>query len=287
MKWKGNEMSLKIDSRIALNLSVELVSAYFRKEKGRFQPHLDERTFFVGPREGQVFRNGSMLNNAWIAERPRPDFSVSDIVASAVITSSTTCEVILHYRVIWHKDDGSTLQHPQNTQFSWFIKQNANNSSADSADHDHYKLAVVHISNPEKQDERDLVYSTFGDLGTASIGIRPLEKEQKWVLFAGVGSNLIRYPVGDIIWIESSGHGHQSIVHARDREIQCAWSVSRLYKEYPDAFLRPSVSFLVNPAFIKIVKRFSIELWNGQVLHVPEKKYYDFKRKFLEFMKGN
>lgn len=278
-------MSLKIDNTIATDLSVGMINAYCRKDLSWIPTHLDEQTFFIGPREGQVLRTGTELTNAWISNLPMPDFGVEDVTASSVTTSPTTCEVLLHYQVIWHRPDGTTREHPQVMQVSWFLRQTTEGRREDSSTHDHYKVAVMHISNPEELDERDLVYNTFGDIATSGIGHSLHgQSQQSLVVFPGVGSVTNRYPAGSIVWVESARQGHQSIVHTRDRDIRCTQTLSWFMEQHPGVFLRPSVSYLVNPAFVRTVRRFSLELWGGQVLRIPEKKYAAFRRELTAYL---
>lgn len=280
-------MPLRIDSNVAIDLSVRMVRAYCRKDLSWIPTHLDERTFFVGPREGQVLRSGTELTGAWISGLPMPDFEVGDIVASSVLTSPTTCEVLLHYQVVWHRDDGTTLVHPQVMQVSWFLRQTTDGRHEDSPDHDHYKVAVMHLSNPEELDERDLVYNTFGDIATSGIGqTLRTPQEQRWIVFPGVGAVTNRYPAGGILWIESAKQGHQSVVHTRGRDIRCTSTLSWFMERYPGTFLRPSVSYLVNPAFVRTVRRFTVELWGGEVLRIPEKRYAAFRRDLAAYLDG-
>lgn len=285
-------MPLKIDNTVAISLTTDFVTSYCRKDLSFIPPHIDARTFFIGPRKGQVFRGGTEVLNAWIAKHPMPDFSVSDIEASSVITSPITCEVILHYTITWHKPDGTRLVHPQILQVSWFVQQTVAGSQKDSENHDHYKVAVMHISNPDDLDERDLLYNSFGDIAISTISHKTAGSskdtgEMPWIVIPGIGAVLNRYPMNSILWIESAEQGHQSLVHTRDRDIRCAKPISYYVEKYPGAFLRPSVRFLVNPFFIKTVKRFQIELWNGQLLRVPEKKYAAFKSAFIGFLQAN
>lgn len=279
---------MKIDNEVAMNLSIDIINTYCQKDLSLVTAHLDEKTFFIGPREGQLLRSGADLRNAWISDLPMADFTVSDIEASSLVTSSTTCEVILHYFVVWHKPDGTTLEHPQVLQISWFVRWAVDGKTEDSEDHDHYKIAVMHISNPEELDERDLVYNTFGDISTSNIGhlFRQKAGDQAWITIPGIGAIINRYPAGGILWIESAASGHKSIVHTRDRDIRCAKPLSWFMENYPGVFLQPSLSFLINPVFIKTLQRFTAELWNGHVLRIPEKKYGNFKREYLAFLKN-
>lgn len=298
-----------------------MIRAYCQKDLSFIPLHMDDRTYFIGPRVGQVMNGGTVVENAWLPGHEIPNFSVSGISADSVATSATTCEVILRYMVTWHKKDESVLVHPQTMQVSWFLSHSASHPdslSSHSASafnnpdtaaisspvqmlgdeaYKMYRVAVMHISNPEQLDERDLVYNTFGDIATATLtgsssistdktvreGRTGKEQKNEWIIIPGVGATLSRYPSGSIIWIDSAAGGKKSTVHTRDQEIRCVNPVSYFMEEYPGIFLQPSVSFIVNPLYVKTIKRFQIDLWDGHTLRVPEKKYTKFKKEFEEF----
>lgn len=213
-------------------------------------------------------------------------------------------------------------------QISWFLSSAHSGSPSTLSSHSEvseavqllgeeeykmYRVGVMHISNPEELDERDLVYNTFGDIATATIAsthsssthsVPPnsttgtmnenkgtVDKGNRekavtageWILIPGIGATLSRYPSGSIIWIESTAGGKKSVVHTQDQSIRCTRQVGYFMEEYPGIFLQPSVSFIVNPLYVKNIKRFQIDLWDGKSLRVPEKKYTKFKKEFEEF----
>lgn len=274
-----------IDQQKAIHLSISIIQAYCKKDLSWIPEYMDERTMFIGPRKGQFLSGGTELINAWLPNHPLADFSVTDISASSIMTGHTTCEVVLHYDVTWHKNDKTDIIHPQILHISWFLSQIQERGRKKNR----YKVAVMHISNPMELDERDLVYNTFGDIGTA--GIAPLvpsvttKTRNTWIMIHGTGSVLNRYPSDSIIWIESAYKGKKSTVHTRDQDIHCINRVTYFMEEYPDIFIQPSVSYIVNPLYIKKISRFQAELWNGKILRIPEKKYTGFKKDFESFFK--
>lgn len=90
---------MKIDNNTAINLSIAMIKAYCEKDLSFIPLHIDSRTYFIGPRVGQIMNSGMAVENAWLPEHELPDFSVSNLSADSIATSSTTCEVILRYTV--------------------------------------------------------------------------------------------------------------------------------------------------------------------------------------------
>lgn len=284
-------MVIEMDQNKAISLSISIIHAYCRKDLTWIPEYLDEQTLFIGPRKGQFLSGGTDLTNAWLLNHPMADFSVSDISASSILTSPSTCEVVLHYDVTWHKDDKTAITHPQTMQVSWFLKSQHSKRNRKS-----YKVALMHISNPLELDERDLYYNTFGDIGTTSISSSAQSdmpsasafenrKRSTWIMIHGYGAVLNRYPSDSILYIESASKGKRSIVHTRDQDIHCIHRVKYFMEEYPGIFIQPSVSYIVNPLYIKKISRFQAELWNGRILHIPEKRYTSFKKDFESFFK--
>ena len=60
--------------------------------------------------------------------------------------------------------------------------------------------------------------------------------------------------------------------------------VSDLYRKYSHLFLRCHQSYLVNPHYIRNIRRFKVTLANGVLLPIPEKKYTAFRNQAAEYL---
>ena len=78
--------------------------------------------------------------------------------------------------------------------------------------------------------------------------------------------------------------GRNSLVYTLTGEIESSEKTLYFLEKYPELFLSPHVSYLVNPLHIKSINRFQITLDNNTVLSVPEKKYTKFKSSFSEWI---
>lgn len=58
-------------------------------------------------------------------------------------------------------------------------------------------------------------------------------------------------------------------------------SISDLQKQAGDALIAIHRSYLVNPEFIRDIKRYEITLKNGTVLPVPQRKYNELRQKLI------
>jgi hypothetical protein len=276
---------MQMDIRTAMSITNNIIHWYLEQNQEDIYKYMDEKSIFIGPRTGQFLTSGTKIRNAQLSDAPKTKFSVEKIRTFALPVTSISCEIICMYTVIWKKKDGTIIRHPQTLQVTYVLRP----SMASEEDQTlAYRIICVHISNPMEPDERDLHYKTFGDMSTARIGALPGERTADagvQVIIPSLYGSVYTYPSAALVWIESASGGHQSIVHTRGQELRCSRPLSYFTREYPDVFLKPSVSYLVNPNYIRQVRRCEIALWNDTVLRVPEKKFTAFKKEFLELIK--
>lgn len=283
LKLVGKTMNM--DIKKAISFTLELMDNYCKKNIDSLFTHMDEKAVFIGPRTGQFFSSGTSIRNAWSSGAPMTDFILENIRTFAIPLTAMSCEVICMYTVIWKKDDCTVIRHPQTLQASWILQPSA---AATEEEDSAYRIVALHISNPIAPDERDLQYNTFGDMATSALsaGLQHSKKSASTrILIPAPYGTVYSFPSGSVVWIESASGGHQSVVHARNTSLRSSRPLSYFSERYPDIFLKPSVSYMVNPLYIRKIRRCEIDLWNNVTLRVPEKKYTAFKKQFLSLMK--
>ena len=100
----------------------------------------------------------------------------------------------------------------------------------------------------------------------------------KRILVRGMKDESHYLDADSVIYIESTDSSHHSLIHTENKVIPCLDKVTSLAERYGDCLLRCHASYLVNPFYVRSLKRFSLTLSDGTVLPVPEKKYTAFKR---------
>ena len=100
----------------------------------------------------------------------------------------------------------------------------------------------------------------------------------KRILVRGMKDESHYLDADSVIYIESTDSSHHSLIHTENKVIPCLDKVTNLAERYSDCLLRCHASYLVNPFYVRSLKRFSLTLADGTVLPVPEKKYTAFKR---------
>ncbi|MGN1381261.1 MAG: LytTR family DNA-binding domain-containing protein [Eubacterium sp.] len=277
---------MQINMKTAMSITLDIIKCYLDQDVDAVFKYMDEKTIFIGPRTGQFLTSGTKIRNASLSDAPSPEFSVENIRTFALPVTSNSCEIICMYTVIWKKKDGTIIRHPQTLQVTYVLRPSMQTDEDKSLA---YRIICVHISNPMEPDERDLHYKTFGDMSTSRIGALPGKKIAEAggrIIIPGLYGSVYTYPSAALVWIESASGGHQSVVHTRSQELRCSKPLSYFSKNYPEVFLKPSVSYMVNPLYIREIRRCEAELWNGTVLRVPEKKFTAFKKEYLELTKS-
>lgn len=88
---------------------------------------------------------------------------------------------------------------------------------------------------------------------------------------------LLFFELPKILFI--SALGKESVVQTVDGKTFVKNSISDLQKQAGDALIAIHRSYLVNPEFIRDIRRYTITLENGTELPVPQRKYDDLRQK--------
>jgi hypothetical protein len=101
----------------------------------------------------------------------------------------------------------------------------------------------------------------------------------------GKGDGIVTYFFNSatILWIESADDGRHSLIHALDGTYKSIEPLRYYEAGFSDALLRAHASYLVNPLYVRSLKRFEITMTDGAVLPVPEKKYTAFRNRLLNW----
>lgn len=87
-------------------------------------------------------------------------------------------------------------------------------------------------------------------------------------------------PHQNIMYIEAFNMECQ--IHCLDSIISANSGLSEIQNKLSSPFLRIHRSYLVNSSYVAYLERYSVSLYNGTRLPIPEKKYKDIRRRLLE-----
>ena len=241
-------------------LSAKILLAYYDNDIEPFLDVCHPNVLWIGPGEGQIIQTQEALRNTFYAENNNLKFAVHDLSVTALPTGSpSVIEVVMMFLVDTFWPNGTTGRVSQRIHFSWVgCKETP-------------RILLCHISNAIAYDKRDTIYplhydETFGTEmhyeGTPASGRVCLRTK---------GHTSIYLDHENILYAESCGR--HALVHTSDDVYETTESLSAIAKLYQDLLVRCHASYLVNPAFISSISRFQVELHDGTILPIPEKKY--------------
>ena len=254
-----------------LKRSYYMVSEYYRNHLEPFFENIDENILWIGPAEKHLLRSKEAILEAWSKESHTLTFSMGNVTEYSVPLTSKCCNVILTFPVYTHYPDGVTQMHSQRMDFTWLERKiKDENGSAVTVP----RVVKLHISNGAPLDKRDFIYAVHSEYVN---GFQSFISPGKRVLFGGRDGLIRSYLAESILWIEKLDHGKYTVVHTATENVDSNKNTDYFTENYPDLFLSPHRSYLVNPIHIRNVCRFKLTLDNGDTLPIPEKKYTRFK----------
>ncbi|MDD2980801.1 MAG: LytTR family DNA-binding domain-containing protein [Hespellia sp.] len=260
-------------------LSIDIITEYYKNNLQPFFDKVDDDIIWIGPAEGQWIRGREPLISTWSNEEHNLTFSMSNIVANTITSASSYCEVILNYVVFTHYPDNNTLCHKQCLHYTWCERKiPADNGSIEKVP----RILVLHISNSYPYDKRDTIYPIHYTSLASNILHMQLDKNRIFVKC--IDQSTYYLLVNTIQWMESDNNGFHTKIHTDENVIVANCALSSIAKKYPNYFVRIHASYLINPHFAYKISRFKIELRNGTILPIPQKKYTSIKKQLEHFL---
>ena len=270
---KQNE-GLIMNKQEIMGMSLQILTDYYNNNTQPFLDSLDEKALWYGPAQGQFLCGREAIIAAWAAEpEHKLSFSLENSSVTAVSTSSFFYEVIVCFDVTTHYPDGNSISHFQRIQLTWCIHRI---TDSDGTVKRVPNILMCNITNPHHKNSLDNIYPTHYDPSywnqpsSTSEGVR--------MVFHGIDNSDYYLSSSSILWIGTTGNTRHCNVHTTRETIEVIATTSSIEQEYPDALLRCHTSYLVNPSYIKNIRRFTVTMEDGTELPIPEKKYTAFKK---------
>lgn len=253
-------------------LSAELILRYYENEPMPFLEHMDDDALWYGPATGQFLRGRETMMQAWRKEVHGLTFTVGRMKVEHMAVHPSHCNVMLTYSVITHYSSGQDISVDQRLLLCW-----GERSIPDGQEGWVRKprILICHISNPHEKNDNDLIYpKTYGQV-YAGHGVMPQKGEQ--LHFRGVDRSDYYFLSDAILWIEAVEGGKHCVLHCDNSQVEVRSAISALARLSPRLFLRCHQSYLVNPNYIRSIRRFRVTMTDGTELPIPEKKYTAFR----------
>ena len=274
--------------------SIYIITEYYKNNLEPFFECLAEDVLWFGPRREQVLRGRQTMIQAWTSAEERPTFSLGNITEYSVSTGTNNLEVMLEYDVHTFFPNGEIDRHHQRLHLSWGYRREENTEGIRELVP---RVYMIHISNIIR-DETPSVKGAAGGNDSALPRVYAGSASESHIDAAGTGysglsfrsvigkgENIVTYFFNSatILWIESTDNGRHSLIHALDGTYKSIEPLRYYETGFSDALLRAHASFLVNPLYVRSLKRFEITMTDGAVLPVPEKKYTAFRNRLLNW----
>ncbi len=260
--------------------SAELIMRYYDNDYMPFLESMDDDALWYGPAEGQFLRGRETMIRVWQAEDHPLRFTMGNLKVVHTSAHPSHCHVMLTYSVVTHYPDGHDLSVYQRLLMCWCErKETDENGEA----HKVPRILVCHISNPHGKHEDDVIYPTNFSQVYAGAGALPQRGER--IHFHGTDRSDYFFLSDSIYWIEAAANGKHSVLHTAGGETPVMMSVSSIEKSFGRLFLRCHQSYLVNPHYLRSIRRFELTLTDDTALPIPEKKYTAFRKAALEALR--
>lgn len=256
-----------------INRTIFIITEYYKNNLQPFFECLSDDVLWIGPAERQQIQGRDRLLQTFAAEKHALTFTMGDIKALCASPHSRVKEVILHYDIYTHYPSGSTDVHDQRLHFTW--RETLIRSAAGREYRQ--EVVLVHVSNAWKYDRRDTIYPVHYE----RVSVHLLTKPEHYVMVKGADTHVHRIAAERILYIETVKRTARLLVHTESGTVTARGTLPDFERTYPDIFLRIHASYLLNPAHVRKIRRFSVILSDGTELPVPEKKYAQIKRLLL------
>lgn len=256
--------------------SIYIATEYYNNHIEPYFDHMTDDVIWHGPAIGQQIVGRENMREAWRNSPNTLTFSLGDIEAQYIQTSSSSCEVMLMYVVTTHYPNGDNIPLLQRTQFSW---ADINITDEHKRRKRITKIFMIHISNPVEQHNADSIYPVhYNEL------YKQMEKQMQEprISFRGMDNVFYVITVSSVIWIESTPE-HHCLIHLRDKTLKAKIMLSKIGKQTEGFLIRVHSGYLINPNDVVSVWRFKVSLSDGAVIPIPEKKYTAIKKKLLDY----
>ncbi len=262
------------------DLSADLIIRYYDNDYMPFLNAMDDDALWYGPAQGQFLRGREAMIKTWQADEHLLRFTMGNLKVAHITANSTFCDVMLTYSVVTHYPDGHDTSVYQRLLMCWCERHETDENGETRKIP---RILVCHISNPHYKHEDDLIYPKSSSKVYAGSDILPQRGER--IHFHGLDRSDYFFFSDSIIWIEAHSGGKHSVLHTSTESVEVLKSVAEIEKQYVEFYLRCHQSYLVNPHYIRNIRRFQVTLTDGTVLPVPEKKFTSFKNRAISVFK--
>lgn len=259
-----------------IDRSIHIITEYYRNNLEPFFEAISDDVLWIGPSERQYIRGRSTLMETFARERHALTFTMGDIKVMCVAPQDHVREVVLHYDVLTHYPSGTVIPRDQRLHFTWRERRLRDGDARRWEP----ELVLIHISNAWRYDPADTIYPVHYEAIARTV-VSPAEPD-RFLTLRAIDGIVHRVAASRIVYVETVKRSARLVVHTGDDAFAVGGTLSAFERDHPGDFVRIHASYLVNPAAVRKIRRFSVTLSDGAVLPIPEKRYTEVKRLLLD-----
>lgn len=265
---------MKADDVIAQ--SIYIITEYYKNNLQPFFDYAGDDILWLGPAQRQQIQGREAPIQTFAAEEHALTFTMGDIKVVCISPHNSVKEVLLHYDIYTHYPSGNTDMHDQRLHYTWREKRLKTAAGYEYRQ----EIAMIHISNAWRYDIQDTIYPVHYE----NVYMRPLllAKQETYVTVKASDMSVHRIAASRILYIETVKRSARLLIHTVAGSVAANGTLPDFEKSYPGVLLRIHASYLLNPAHVREIRRFSVTLSDGTKLPIPEKKYTQIKRLLLQ-----
>ena len=263
------------------DLSADLVIRYYDNDVAPFLNHMDDDALWYGPAQGQILRGREQMIHTWSQEDHQLTFTMGNLKVVHVSGNLATSNVMLTYTVVTHYPDGLDLSVFQRTQLCWCMRTLKDDTGMRVKVP---RILMCHISNPHPKSDEDTIYAKNPD--QIYRGTRAMPYKSERIHLHGADGSDYFFLSDSIHWAEAVKRGKHCVVHTPDGTVELRTTISELERQFGHLFLRCHTSYLLNPHYVRAIRRFKVTMADGTELPIPEKRYTSFRASVVERMDG-
>lgn len=262
--------------------SIDILTEYYCNNFEPFFNNIADDILWIGPRGGQVLFGKDAILRAWSSEGGHKlFFSLGNIEVLTATTGHGNLEILLEYYVYTHFPDGPVDTHHQRLHYSWGKRPIEENGESKMVP----RICMMHISNihANNQSQGKIYAKNPMDSQKDAVETNFSNVSFRTVRGQGMDETSYYFNSSTILWVESADNSKHSLVHTTEGVVKAREPLRYFEAKLSGTLIRAHTSYLINPLYVRSIRRFEVELTDGTVLSIPQKKYTAVRKKLQEW----
>ena len=246
-------------------ISTDIISKYYKGDFRGFLEYMDKDVLWIGPRQG-LLRGRAAVEDAHESGNSCLTSCPGDMTVITEYLDPKIYSVMLFFDLTKHFTDGTIRICGRQIQMTWKERPVG-----------HRLVPRIQIMQISSTGEKNKGATAGGQVETDAVCMLPLPYVNDLISFRTSRSSSNHMPASAVFWVGAAGKGKHCVFHTKEGDIPCIDPVSSVAEITDGILIRCHASYIVNPMYIREIRRFSVRMNDGTVLPIPEKKFTAFR----------